>query len=387
MLFDDFQRSNRNPPEHGEPLYPFLNSAAGAYWQSVRDILTEWLSAYPLDEQPTLISRFRRTDRRGFLGAFWELYLHELFRRLGFRIELHPEVAAATHRPDFRLQRGTAVIYVEAVTIYEPWEYSRDDPRLALVRDAVGRVSSPRFRLSVDARQIASTALPLQRLSRALESWLGTLEAESESSQMSPPDSVFKWQESGWVLIFRPIPRGATIEKPPGRRDLEADPVRTRSVDDARIIRTRLSGKSRAYGRRFDQSFLIALMSYRPSHGPEAVLRGLFGAAWTDPEMLRDRVIRRSRLKSPNGLWLTNKGVEYRDVSAVLAAFDVMPWSIARGQPWLIANPWASHPLEIELPFNRFDIDPASGAIVPVATGFEPHRLFGRQPGWPPDVK
>src|SRR6185437_6010020 len=120
----------------------------------VRDILTEWLSAYPVDEQRTLISRFRRTDRRGFLGAFWELYLHELFRRLGFRIELHPEVAASTHRPDFRLQRGNAMIYVEAVTIYEPQAHSPDDVRLAPLLAAVNRISSLQFRVSVDARQI-----------------------------------------------------------------------------------------------------------------------------------------------------------------------------------------------------------------------------------------
>lgn len=379
MLFDDFQRTNGNPPEHGEPLYTFLNRAAGEYWQSVRDILTEWLSYYPASEQPTLISRFRRTDRRGLLGAFWELYLHELFRRLDFRIELHPEVAATTHRPDFRLHRGTAVVYVEAITLYEPQAYSIDDARLAPVLDAINRISSPRFLVSVDARQIASTALPLQRLSRELQSWLDTLEAASESGLQRTQNSVFRWQERGWMLFFRPIRRGAAIHETAGRRNPGTSPARTTLVDDSRIIRQRLGGKARVYGRRFDEPFLIALMSYRPSHGPEAVLRGLFGPAWTDPEMMRDRVIQRSRSTSSNGLWLTNNGVQYQDVSAVLTAFDVMPWSITRSQPWLIANPWASHPLEIELPFNRFNVDTATGEIEQVETGFEPHTHFGLQ--------
>ncbi|HLI50428.1 MAG TPA: hypothetical protein VKU87_01450, partial [Thermomicrobiaceae bacterium] len=134
MLFDDFERTSDGtsalPPEHGEQFYTFLNQAAGEPWQQVRDTLTQWLSHYPADDRPALVARFRRTDRRGFLGAFWELYLHELFRRLGFLIELHPRVAVTTHRPDFRLRRGTSMLYVEAVTIYERPAYSIDDRRL-----------------------------------------------------------------------------------------------------------------------------------------------------------------------------------------------------------------------------------------------------------------
>jgi hypothetical protein len=93
--------------------------------------------------------------------------------------------------------------------------------------------------------------------------------------------------------------------------------------------------------------------------------------------MLRARMIQRSRSTSSDGVWLTNKGVRYEDISAVLTAFDMTPWSITEKQPWLIENPWASHPLEIALPFNRFNIDPASGDISRVETGFEPRRLFG----------
>jgi hypothetical protein len=288
MLFDDFERINGNPSEHGEPLYPFLNRAAGEYWQNVRDLLTEWLSQYPEAERPTLISRFRRTDRRGFLGAFWELYLHEVFRRLGFEIAFHPAVSGATRRPDFRLQLGTAVTYVEAVTIYEPQAHS--------------------------------------------------------------------------IGIY------------PGRGGI---------IDDHRVIRQRLGEKTRAYGRQLRTPFVIALISYRPTTGFEELLTGLFGAGYEHPEMIRDRAIHRSRLAGTNGFWLTNKGVQYHDASAVLAAFELMPWSVARGQPWLIANPWASHPVDIEFPFNRVAVDTTTGKIERVETDFQPPVHFGLPPDWP----
>lgn len=384
-LFDDFQRTNDHAAEPGEPLYRFVNRAAGEEWQTVRDLLTEWLAAYPADEQRLLISRFRRTDRRGFLGAFWELYLHELFRRLGFAIELHPEIAGTTHRPDFRLRRGSAMIYAEAVTVYEPQAYSHDDERLAPLLETVGRVSSPRFRLSVDARQIASTPLSLKRLAHELTSWLEGLEVESGPPSFRTSDHLFRWQEGGWMLFIRPVSPDGTGADGPARPDRRTRAVRAKHVDDYRSIRQQITGKSRMYGQRFDAPFLIALTSYRPGHGPEAALRALFGPAADDPAMMQAGMIRRSRSTSSNGVWLTNKGVRYEDISAVLTAFDVMPWSITRKQPWLIANPWATHPQEIELPFNRFDVDAASGTIERVETGFEPRRLFDLSRDWSRD--
>ena len=288
MLFDNVERINGNPSEQGESLYAFLNGTAGNDWQRVRDVLTEWLSRYPEAERPTLISRFQRTDRRGFLGAFWELYLHELFRRLGFDITLHPALDGTTHRPDFRLQRGTAVTYVEAVTIYE---------------------------------------------------------SQAQSRGVSPR-------------------RGGI-------------------VDDHRAIRQRLGEKTRHYGRQLCAPYVIAVISYRPTTDFNELLTGLFGAAADHPEMIRDGVIQRSRLAGTNGFWLTNKGVQYQDASAVLAAFELMPWSVAHGQPWLIANPWASHPFTIELPFNRVAVDPTTGHIERVETDFQPAVHFGLPPDWP----
>ncbi len=166
MLFDDLERTNDNPRQPGEALYAFLNRAAGPYWQSVRDLLSEWVSNYPNEDRRALISRFRRTDRRGFLGAFWELYLHELFRRLEFDIELHPSLDGVTRHPDFRLQRDGSILYVEAVTIYEPQTHSVDDARLAPLLDVINRIDSPNFDVAVDARQIASRSLPLEQIDR-----------------------------------------------------------------------------------------------------------------------------------------------------------------------------------------------------------------------------
>jgi len=149
------------------------------------------------------------------------------------------------------------------------------------------------------------------------------------------------------------------------------------------VVRQRLGEKTRAYGRQLRAPFVIALISYRPTTDFDELLSGLFGAGYEHPAMIRGRAIQRSRLVSSDGFWLTNQGVQYQDASAVLTAFDLMPWSVAHCQPWLITNPWASHPLEIELPFNRVGVDPTTGTIERVETNFEPSAHFGLSPDWP----
>ncbi len=291
MLFDDILRTDASPRGHGESLYAFLNRVAGPDWDGVRNVLSEWHRHYPEEDQYVLQRRFQSADRRGLLGAFWELYLHELFRRLDFTVELHPQVAGVGRRPDFRLRRGSTVFLVEAVTIYEREAGSRVDGRLPEV------------------------------------------------------------------------------------------------LDDRRVITQRLGEKTRAYGRQLPHPFVIALLSYRETTGPEEVLRALFGSAAHVPEMVLEARIAGPWPNGASGFWLTRSGAQYQDVSGIITAFELLPWSIARSQPWFIANPWAHYPLNIELPLSRFDVDRTSGEIRTMNSGFPVHALFDLPSDWPPDVR
>ena len=382
LLFDDFERTNTDPAEHGEPLFAFLNGAAGPYWQSVRDLLSDWVAHYPAEERAALISRFRRTDRRGFLGAFWELYLHELFRRLEFDIELHPSIDGVTRHPDFRLRKDEASIYVEAVTIYEPQSRSAEDERLAPVLDAIDRIESSDYVVALNARQIANSPLPLEQLSGDLRSWIQVVETQSLPTSRSEPNTL-KWQDRGWSLIFNAIPRNNGSQTRPGEQRGGLELRRVRSDDDARAVRMRLGGKTRVYGRNLDAPFLIAFTSYRPGHSPEAVLAGLFGPRESRRDLIATSASQTAPINRGEGFWLTSRGLRYQDASAVLTAFDLMPWTVAQTQPWLIENPWSARPLEIELPFNRYDLDAVSGEITTTETAFQPRQLFGLPADWP----
>ena len=132
---------------------------------------------------------------------------------------------------------------------------------------------------------------------------------------------------------------------------------------------------------------MIAMASYRSGYNHEALLAGLFGSEAERHEMITTSARQTTSSNRGESLWLTSRGVRYQNVSAVLTTFELMPWTVARTQPWLIANPWATRPLEIELPFNRFDVDTSSGEIAEVKACFQPSELFELPESWPPHSK
>lgn len=110
-LFDDMERDSRSPAKRAESQFAFLNRTGRPYFAPVRDLLEDWFSHLPPDVQPALRSRFRKDDPGQNMGAFWELYLHEAHRRLGFAIQYEPPVPGHGPKPRFPVRaRGGTVL-------------------------------------------------------------------------------------------------------------------------------------------------------------------------------------------------------------------------------------------------------------------------------------
>ena len=83
-----------------------------------------------------------------FESAFWELYLHELHSRLGFRVDVHPPGPRTTH-PDFLLTRGSERFYLEAV-VPVPQEGRLEQPAgTATVTEYLGTAYNADFFLAL----------------------------------------------------------------------------------------------------------------------------------------------------------------------------------------------------------------------------------------------
>src|SRR4051794_27069319 len=112
-LFDDLERADGRPAAYGEDSFAFLNRAEGAVWARIRCELDGWFAAFPPEAQADVRGRFRSRIPGAHWGAWWELFLHRLFVRLGYRVRPHPEVPNSTRRPDFELVRDAERLYLE----------------------------------------------------------------------------------------------------------------------------------------------------------------------------------------------------------------------------------------------------------------------------------
>lgn len=90
LLFDDIARADSRPARETESTYEFLNRHDSVFFQLVRNLLEDWFSHLPAEEIDTWKKSFQSGDDRVSQSAFWELYLHEIFLRMGCVAEIHP---------------------------------------------------------------------------------------------------------------------------------------------------------------------------------------------------------------------------------------------------------------------------------------------------------
>lgn len=79
----------------------------------VRDTLERWFYNYPEEEKKELKSRFKKD----FDSSFYELFLHELFCKLGYDITIHPDLPSSPKKTDFLIAKDNLELYIEAKVV------------------------------------------------------------------------------------------------------------------------------------------------------------------------------------------------------------------------------------------------------------------------------
>jgi len=119
-LFDEFERTDSTrKPYSGESVFQFMNRVDRADWARVREELEGWYSEYP-DSDNDLRNRFQSQREDQDYGAWWELYIHTFYRRLGYAVDVHPMMPNGT-KPDLLVTRGGVSTYVECKA-GDPWQ-------------------------------------------------------------------------------------------------------------------------------------------------------------------------------------------------------------------------------------------------------------------------
>ena len=384
MLFEERERSYFGPRRWAEPHYSFLNRSAHPAEAGVRALMNRWYREYPETARADLRGRFRSKDIGQHTGALNELFLHALFRRLGYRIDVAPAGSDNRSRPDFLLASDAMPNFDLEATVAEVSGEERSRRlRAARIYDAIDRLDSPDFMLAIKSWSGPDIDPPTRNLRDELQKWLNGLDVNLVPATPRLDDRPsYDFNYGSWQIEFWAIP----IED----KHLELDDDRMVGVrftgihklDSAGHIRRALEDKTTKYGPR-DRPFVIVVSA--GADNPFISVRSLRLALFGHNTAVFDDQGRHvaSRQNGSGVLWHHVLPVNTR-VSGVILVKRLDAWNVSTRMPIYMENPWAEHPLlDVPSVFDRWfgsKDDPAS-IHRPAERGLS--EVFDLPEGWP----
>lgn len=358
-LFDRSIRNDTSAPRHSESTYELINRRVGPLWEEMRTDLNQWFNNFPQDGREDLRRRFQESKSEQHVGAWWELYVHALLRRLNYRVSLHPSIPGTRRRPDFLAENDEETFYVEATHVRSGIvDEGRESDREDVIFDLVNQASSTDFTVSMELERVGVETPSASEIVRPLEQWLSTLSADDVEKEQSEGGSL-PWlaiSARDWVMTFEAVP----ISRPhrgQAERILGFYPGKTGFVNDIQKSRAALDRKKRRYGKP-DRPMIIALLSDSWFFDDDDVGQCLFGSEAVQYRQ-NDPTFKPRLVRQRDGFWMSNRGPSGKGISAVLHADCLRPWSFRAVTPRLWINPWAQLELEshMGLPLGLADDD------------------------------
>jgi hypothetical protein len=367
-----------------------LNRVGTPYWAQVRNLLESFFSRYQPEHSESLRRDFRARLPGRHYAAWWELYLHELFLRLGYEITIHPAIEGTERRPDFGLRRDGSELLVEGSVVFSGIAGGEEQIGAApsWMLAAFEKVKNPNFFVSIhEITARGDEQLKQAEMASPIEDWLASLDPDLVATEYEEksgfPELRIKCR--GWEVELEAWPVKPEARGRPGHRVLGAGPAMGGWVDDIGQLESKLKVKASRYGRP-EVPYVIAVLSLSGFMDRIDIAQALFGreaVVISDPEE-SGRLIRQQ-----NGFWFRGGAPINTRVSAVLMGVGQQPWSITRTAPELWVNPWAEHPLAEDWPFAVHtaletgevvyeEKDPALAALFDLPEGWPEGKPFPR---------
>jgi hypothetical protein len=353
---------------------------------SVRSLLEEWFLRYPEEHRVEFLGAFQSGNDMQFIAASFELYLHELFLRQGFEVEVHPQVSSGKKTtPDFRVTdpRGIS-FYLEAVLATDESDQERAaSRRMDVVVDALNRLNCKDFFLGLDTRGSPKTPPNTKKLRKSLDEWLRSLDPDTVAEQLrmggeiKPPK--FYFEHEGWQITFSAFPRSPEKRGKPGIRPIGTQFFGVRWMRTWESIRDAVIRKGQKYGK-LEMPLIVAVNVGEFHVDMIDIMQALFGEEQfiVSIERPRSKPIMRRAL---NGLWNGPKGIRYRRVSGVIIVPDLKPWTFGVRDMAFFHNPWSYKPIASDLFFCRQWM--VNKGRMTSKEGSHPREILGLPEGWP----
>lgn len=383
MLFDDVDRVDNSPKALTENSFSFLNRVAGPFWDRVRDLLSDWITAMPIEARDDLVGRFRTGEQTPMMSAFWEMYLYQVLSQSKCAVEVHPKLAHTDKSPDFLVHTPDGDLFMEATVASRSKADTTAEKRRAQVVATINRhVVSEHFFLAIDFDDESDKSPPIRRYVPRIQRWLDQLKPEA----INPPggsyptrEQVYEITENGWRINL-------TALRHPGDASAYADQIILVQTDgmsfDGRTpIAASLRAKADRYGT-LNLPYVIAILDDTllsdETHlqwvllGSPQIRLPLDGQTQADVVSVRD------------GFWLRNGGPTNQHVAGVLFTSNLHYSNVPKRTPVMWHNPYALSPIPAwEVPWRVRRVDTANGDITEDPPVAPPGKLLGLNPAWP----
>jgi hypothetical protein len=351
-LFDDKVRVDLDPSHHNENSFNYYDRSARKDVSNVREKLNEWFSYFPTSEQVELKSRFKKT----FTSAYFELFIHELFRRQGFEILIHPEVPNTSKRPDFLMKKESLEFYLEAKEAREKSDAQQAlENRINQVYDSLNRIKSPNFFLKIDELILKTANQPSTKKAIAnIETESAKYDPELLTDQLTKygfeRSARIEYEDIDLKLVVSLIPKSPAARGLDDGRAIGMYPYETIWGGSEESIKGSFEKKYKRYGQ-LDKPYIVCINAIgMKGNGDIDVENALWGSvAWTwstDPNNRNERWERQR-----DGMFLDKKGPRCTNVSGVLVT-KVMEFNIHVAQHWFAKHPYSKN----EADFTAFDL-------------------------------
>jgi hypothetical protein len=385
-LFDDIEHKGDGPPEYQESQFAYLNRIARKDAFRIREVLEDWFSHYPdVNDKADLRGRFRDKDHIQHESAFFELLLHEMLIRLGYKVDIHPQVdEAIERRPDFlAILEGRKEFIVEAVLALDR---SRKDTatraRKNVVYDTINKLKSPKFFIGMKLFGDPQTPPPGKKIRKLLKEEIDNLDYDDVVARYKEGDidCLPKWpfEHDGWSIEFFPIPKSEDAIGKPGIRPIGLVSFGYFEVDPIMTIREAILSKAKAYGKP-KLPFIVAVNNFERHVDYPEIMEVLFGRWKYSFAKLDDGSVSTKEERDLDGVWTSRAGPRNRQLTAVLIFQDVTSWNFAGRNVRLYHNPYISDLYDTEL----MQLPQMIPKDMMLHDGKSVGSIFGLETSWP----
>ena len=362
LLFDNIERSELKSDSPFESIFRDINQYDWPGSTYIRNTLESWFEKYPPRHRTEFRERFRDDDPH-HEGAFFELFLHELLTRLGFSLEVHPEIAGSDDRPDFLVSRDNRRFYLEATVRGQRSGPFTRHPNEKDVIEKLNTLVSADFGVTVHMEGTLSRTLSRENVVRPFKELLeshdpedvqGEIDRHGSNAAPSQRIECGNWTLEGWLWPISP-----EEQRNDSKRQLVIGHHLGAFTDCATPVRKALKEKSRKY-RNLGLPLVLAIHTrdtyYR---APQHDLDVLIG----DEQLLyskEDLDLPPCLVRKPNGVWSRGRGSQF---DAFLSIQKVDMWNIYYASASLYLNSKNTHTVFPDALFRLPHVKAINGEI------------------------